>query len=217
MKKALVFVKEWNGRQVGEIERVTEQVPAIFLLSDKICTVVDAPENFNSAYHEAVLVAEQAAKWTKEGEQDVFEQPMIDNGQGNMIPDESWLFVAAIPEHWEIQENAQKKTDYEQAQVVANVQSAVSAAISFGQKLMSDFVTENVMLGITQAGKTKAVRQAFVEVMSALQTGSLYDAIDEAKLIPLEAKDPVFVTDARILSFVNKIETYLQIPLSESL
>lgn len=97
------------------------------------------------------------------------------------------------------------------------VQDAVKKAIDFGQKVLVQFSSENIQLGITQAGMTKQVRQVMSEVISALSTGSLYDAIDEAKAIPLESKDATFVTDARLLKYVNMVESYLEIPLSESL
>ena len=58
------------------------------------------------------------------------------------------------------------------------------------------------------------VRKAMTEVLLALQTGSLYDAIAEAKAIPVESKDETFLSDARLLLFINKIETYLEVPLS---
>jgi len=90
----------------------------------------------------------------------------------------------------------------------------VSEALSKGQSLIQEFITENLVLGITQAGKTKEVRQAMAEVTSCLQTGSLYDAIDELRLIPAESKDAVFITDTRILSYINKIESYLGLELS---
>ena len=45
----------------------------------------------------------------------------------------------------------------------------------------------------------------------------LYDAIAEAKAVPDEAKDPVFLTNARLLAFVNKIEAHLGLAASTSL
>jgi hypothetical protein len=54
-------------------------------------------------------------------------------------------------------------------------------------------------------------------VIGALQTGSLYEAIANAKAVPSGNKDATFITDVRILSFVNKIESYLGITLSTSL
>ena len=73
------------------------------------------------------------------------------------------------------------------------------------------------MLGITQAGMTNTVRKRLGEVTNCLITGSLYDAMNEARLIPAEHKDSTFITNARLLSFINRIETFLGIALSETL
>jgi hypothetical protein len=95
--------------------------------------------------------------------------------------------------------------------------AVVNSAMQFGNKVMLDFATENVLMGITQDGMTNAVRKAMTEVMSALLSGSLYDAIYEIRQIPAESKDVKYVTDARLLVYVNKIETYLGRSLSTSL
>jgi hypothetical protein len=97
------------------------------------------------------------------------------------------------------------------------IESVIRNSITFGSKLITQFAAENVLLGITQAGMTSAVRQHMGEVISALQTGSLYEAIANAKAVPSGNKDATFITDVRILSFVNKIESYLGITLSTSL
>jgi len=100
---------------------------------------------------------------------------------------------------------------------IENVRNIVRNAREFGQKLMDEFAADNVALGITQDGMTKTVRQNMSEVMMALMSGSLYDAIDEAKAIPNECKDIKYITDERLLNYINKIEIYLGITLSESL
>lgn len=94
---------------------------------------------------------------------------------------------------------------------------ALTKAKAFGDSLIIQFGSENMALGITQAGKTSSVRKAMSEVISCLTTGSLYDAMDEARLIPSGSKDATFLTDARLLSFVNKIEGFLGKPLSTEL
>lgn len=97
------------------------------------------------------------------------------------------------------------------------VKLSIQNAITFGLQLMIEFASENVLLGITQAGMTSTVRLRLAGVVNALQTGSLYDAIHELKIIPEESKDGTFITDARLLSAVNRIEKYLVIALSENL
>jgi len=95
--------------------------------------------------------------------------------------------------------------------------NVIRPARAFGQQVMDEFIAENVLLGITQSGKTNSVRKLMVEVQGALACGSLYDAIYEARQIPVESRDPVFVSAARILQFINRLEGYLGIPLSETL
>jgi len=51
-------------------------------------------------------------------------------------------------------------------------------------------------------------------VMIAAQSGSLYEMIVRLRAIPAESKDAKYITDARILACINKIETYLGLPLS---
>jgi len=98
-----------------------------------------------------------------------------------------------------------------------HVTSVIYAATVFGRQLLEEFAAENVLLGITQAGMTATVRQNCAEIVDALGTGALYDAIDQARAIPSEDKDETFVTDERLLGFVNKIENYLGLDLSDEL
>jgi len=95
--------------------------------------------------------------------------------------------------------------------------SILIPAKDFGIELINSFATENILLGITAHNMTNTVRKNAAQIISALSTGSLYDAIDEARAIPLEHKDATFLTDARLLIMINKIETYFQLELSTSL
>ena len=104
-----------------------------------------------------------------------------------------------------------------QANAVDTVKIVIARAIAFGQTLISEFAAENVVMGITQEGMTGTVRKNMSEVINALQTGLLYDAITEVKAIPPEKKDSKYITNARLLQFVNKIEDYLGIPRSTNL
>jgi hypothetical protein len=102
-------------------------------------------------------------------------------------------------------------------QISAIKNAVLTPAITFGQELVITFAAENIGLGITQAGMTTAVRTATANTVAALQTGSLYDAITAARSIPVESYDSTFITQARILLFINKIEDYLGIPRSLSI
>lgn len=100
---------------------------------------------------------------------------------------------------------------------ISSVEFAIYNARIFGSNLIEKFSAENVMLGITQLGKTADVRKALADVISCLDTGSLYDAMDQVRAIPDASKDAVFITNARMLGFINCIEDYLSLPRSSQL
>lgn len=111
-------------------------------------------------------------------------------------------------------EDEDKKAEVQHADAVANIQRIVADAMAFGQKLMTEFAAENVMLGITQDGKTGEVLDKMAPVMAALQSGSLYEAISRAQAIDPADYDDKYVTHARLWAFINKLEAYLGLPLS---
>lgn len=94
------------------------------------------------------------------------------------------------------------------------VREIIRNARVFGNQIIEDFAVQNVILGITQDGLTGHVRQTCSQVIDCLVTGSLYDAINQIKAIPNEAKDPKYLSNARLTIFCNRIEAYLGVPLS---
>jgi len=100
---------------------------------------------------------------------------------------------------------------------VTNVEYAITCAVSFSQRLLIKFAAENVLLGVTQMHMTATIRGILTPVIQCLQTGSLYDAMDQVRLVPPESKDETFITNVRLLGFINSIETYLGVALSTSL
>ena len=111
-------------------------------------------------------------------------------------------------------EDEELKAQLVQQDTLRAITAAVAAAQTFGQKLMIEFAAENVMLGITQAGKTGEVLDKMAPTMAAMSSGSLYEAMDRAKAIDPADYDSTFVTHDRLWSFINKIEAYLGLPLS---
>lgn len=94
------------------------------------------------------------------------------------------------------------------------VEAAYDKTLAFGAALLKEFTVQNVLMGISADQMTGDVLSAMSKTILAINTTSLKDAIKEAKAIPEEAKDGKYVTDARLLSFINKIETFLGLPLS---
>jgi hypothetical protein len=222
--KHLIFKKLEDGtygEKLGSYEGPKDDSSAqrSYLQAEPLASHFEMPEGADEDCCILVLVPEvlaveaQPEKWTKEGETDVFVDPQ----------DETWTHAPAVagvegvPAHYEVQEDASLVTAKAQAVALQNVQNILANAKAFGENLMNEFTTENIMLGITADSMTGTVRKNMVEVIMALQTGSLYDAITEAKAIPADKKDAKYITDARLLAFVNKIETYLGVALSQTL
>lgn len=158
-------------------------------------------------------VQAQPAYWSN-GEDTVYDSediPTIEDEEGNAILDPEYVktpaveYVAPQPEQYRLV----KKNGTDAALSAAQVEKIVRAAMAFGNELIVEFSTENIMLGITQDGMTKQVRQNMSEVISALVTGSLYDAIDEVDAIPESAKDGKYITDERLQQYKAKIQEYL--------
>lgn len=88
----------------------------------------------------------------------------------------------------------------------------INQARVFGNDVIVKAAVENVAMGITQAGKTKAVADLFANLQYYLTTGSLYAAVAELQRIIDAGLDPnlaPFVTEARLLGYKSQIETYL--------
>lgn len=98
----------------------------------------------------------------------------------------------------------------------AIIQAKIDDAVVFGKEIMDAFKRENILMGITQAGKTKAVQDYLHRVEHYVSSGSLYAGKDEVMAIINANAIPVdlapFVTVARLKVFVNKILVYLQLP-----
>lgn len=175
---------------------------------------------------EIIAVEAQPEMWIKDidGIESVqYEQPMLEDENEEIIPDDSWTHVPevvgieGVAAHWQVQEDANLKAAKTAQAMEQMITARLDAAINFGQSIMKEFTIENMKMGITQDNMTGTVRKAMIQVISACQTGSLYDAMIEAKAIPEEDKDAKYITNERILSFVNKIEAFLELPLSETL
>lgn len=84
----------------------------------------------------------------------------------------------------------------------------------FGNALVEQMIDENVLLGISEADKTADVLAATEKLERTLKNGSLKEAIKAVRAIPVESRDPVFLSEARLLATINKIEEELGLELS---
>jgi hypothetical protein len=115
-----------------------------------------------------------------------------------------------------IQSNSPEAIAYTNAAQLAAVKAQVAKINAFSADLLAQFNAENIMLGITQDGKTEQVLDAMAGVLVALQSGSPTVAISRAKAIPSSSYDSKYVTAARLLQYVNRIEAFLGLPLSSA-
>lgn len=95
--------------------------------------------------------------------------------------------------------------------------ASAQADRNFGDSLVTRFTAENRILGISAAGKSGAVLTVMAPIMSALDSGSLDVAKAMMKAIPSASYDTKFITAARLLTYVNAIETHLSETVSTSL
>lgn len=86
----------------------------------------------------------------------------------------------------------------------------------FGRSLAAQFAIENVVMGI-DVNESDSVLLKMDGVLAALSNGYLETAIKRAKAVSPSDYDAEFITAARLLSYVNAIETKLGISLSQSL
>lgn len=93
------------------------------------------------------------------------------------------------------------------------VDAKILASIAFGFQVIKEAAAENVMAGITQAGKTREVSDYLAALERYLRSGSLYAAIQEIDDLKADTQRPSdvaeFVTNDRLQNTRNKISTYL--------
>lgn len=94
---------------------------------------------------------------------------------------------------------------------------SIQNAIDFGKSLSVAFLAENVVLGIVSAGMVDRAREILDSAFRAIETGSLLEAIEKLKAIPESSKDPIFITNERLLKYINAMEEYLTIPFTNNL
>ena len=90
----------------------------------------------------------------------------------------------------------------------------VQNAITFGQALILQFATRNVMAGITQAGQTQNVLNYSSDLYTYLTTGSLYVALAEIETMIADTSSTKtslapFITNDILYGYLNQLQIYL--------
>jgi len=134
-----------------------------------------------------------------------FKIPLIESGL-DIMP-----FVILTVDEVE-PEREEEDESFEDPDPLSVVSVLIQNAKLFSTTLMNTFIQENVVMGITQAGKTKEVADFLQKLQFYLGSGSLYAARTE--IINLvdggipENLSP-FITEERMNDYKSKIEDYL--------
>lgn len=94
------------------------------------------------------------------------------------------------------------------------VTGKINDSIVFGNKVIIQAAVENVLLGITQAGKTKEVSDFLSNLQTYLRSGSLYAAIVEIDTLvagDIPSEISTWVNTTRLNQYKTQIQAYLGI------
>lgn len=97
-----------------------------------------------------------------------------------------------------------QKTEY---QTLAD--KKVKKAIKGANNLINKFCAENIVMGITQAGKTKLLADTLIDVFYYAQTGSLYECLSSLSSVQITAEMSPFLTESRKLELQQKLSNLL--------
>ena len=84
-------------------------------------------------------------------------------------------------------------------------------AKQFALEIEETFISENIAMGITQAGKTDLVTERLDEVLKHVRNASLYSALAAIQNVVIDDAVSPFITAPRMVAFANKIKKYLNI------
>lgn len=128
-----------------------------------------------------------------------------------MLKSDNSSDISIISSYWAniTEQEMQQLDQYETTQMVM---AKIEAAVQFGNTLMIKFASENVLMGITQAGKTKAVADYLADATRYIQTGSLYEVVHEidrllGEGVPSDLSP--FITASRMNQIKEDILDYL--------
>lgn len=149
----------------------------------------------------------------------------LSSNYNGVVGSQQWLAVmfttdysdadsTAVNTYW----NGLTSTSF-QPSVSQQVSVQISNAMQFGTQLLVQYATQNVLAGITQAGKTQALMDYSHELTHCLITGSLYAAMAEINTMLADTSSTKtnlspFLTNVILTTYLNQIQTYLGIPVT---
>jgi len=105
--------------------------------------------------------------------------------------------------------NDYKKLSNKTVPIQTIVERKIINAQVFGNSIILEFAAENVLLGYDLTD-IKNIIVLTSKVLAALQTGSLYVALDELELV----EENAYISQERKTKYRNKLQSYLGIPLT---
>lgn len=87
------------------------------------------------------------------------------------------------------------------------VEVKIQHAIEGFNKLSVTYAAQNVLLGITQYGKTKLIADTLADVMRYGQSGSLYQVIASLQAIQITDDMAPFITQSKINQMISDTQT----------
>lgn len=85
------------------------------------------------------------------------------------------------------------------------VDKKIKGAAKGVKNIIDVFVAENIVMGITQSGKSKLIANVFRDAIFYSQTGSLYECLEAIDLIEITPEMSPFLTEVRKTELKNKI------------
>jgi hypothetical protein len=101
-----------------------------------------------------------------------------------LTPEENSVLDSIIINHDILDQEQIVKQKVQKAMIGANI-------------IIEQFATENILMGITQAGKTKLIADTLRDVFYYFQTGSLYESLNAIDSLVLTQEMEPFLTQER--------------------
>lgn len=137
---------------------------------------------------------------------------------GQSAPDNTWQIMTVSAYNAWLAANQADYNTWAAAQAAAAqyttyalaAKNSIIAAMAFGRDLIAEYGGQNVASGFNLT-QLQTIITATAGVQAAIMTGSLYMALEQLALVPV---DGVLITTEKITYFRNKLQAYLGLPLT---